>query len=71
MKKRGSKFFEDERTVHIARVGVEAHKFDRLVVAAGGDEIAGRTPGQAVNRSLVVFGALEEHRRRVRRVIIP
>ena len=43
------------------RARVEAHQLHRLVVAAGGDEVAARAPGEAVDGALVVLGPLEEH----------
>ena len=58
------------RTLDVARVGVEAHQLDGLVVAAGGDQVADRAPGQAVDGALVVLGALKQHRRLVGDVVI-
>ena len=57
-------------TLDVARVGVEPHQLDRLVVAAGGDEVSHGTPGQAVDGALVVLGALEQHRGLVGDVVI-
>ena len=39
--------------------GVEVHQFDSFIIAAGGDKVSSRTPGQAVDGALVVFGSLE------------
>ena len=39
--------------------GVKVHQLDSLIIAAGGDEVSSRTPGQAVDRALVVLRPLE------------
>ena len=58
-------------TIHVACVGIESHQFDRLVVAARGDQVSSGTPRQTINRALVVFCPLEENSRLVRAVIVP
>lgn len=57
-------------TFHVTRVGIEPHQLDSFVVASRGDQITCRAPGEAVNRSFMVFGTLEQHRRLTRRMII-
>lgn len=44
----------------VARMAIEPHQLDSLVVGAGGKQVAGGAPSEAVDAALVVFGALKE-----------
>ena len=57
-------------TFHVTRIRIESHQFHRFVIATRGNQIAGRTPAQAVNRSFVMFGSFEQNGRLLRCVIV-
>ena len=39
--------------------GIEVHQLDSFIVTAGSDEVSSRTPGKAVDGTLVMLGSLE------------
>ena len=41
------------------RAGIEVHQLDSFIIAAGGNEVSSRTPGEAVDGAFVVLGSLE------------
>lgn len=53
-----------------AALGIEPGQFDALVVGAGGDQVAGGIPSQAIDGALVVLGALEQHGGLIRLVVM-
>jgi hypothetical protein len=59
------------RTFDVARVRVEPHELDRLVVRPRGDQVTDGAPGEAVDAALVVFGSFEQDRRLVCNMVFP
>jgi hypothetical protein len=62
--------FEWLITFQVWCIGVEAHQFDCLIVAASCHEVSHRGPRHAVDGALVVLCAFEQHRWLVRIVVL-
>lgn len=61
----------DLATLQLLLHVIVLHQLHRLVVGSGGDQVSHRRPRHAINRTLVVLCALEQHGRLERCVFLP